>query len=93
MSNPEPSGDNYFEYDFTPDASTIESCQVSGEEALSWIAFGQNSFGKIPKGWVDKLTVFFKFPSDIGPCTAIYNFNLRKDNKFYASQKIEFNIN
>ena len=90
--NPDPNGDNYFEYEFTVDSSTMESCGVSKSEAESWISMGHNSFGKIPKGWIDKMTVYFIFPRSVSDCTAKFNFNIVRDKQYYGSEQITFNI-
>ncbi len=70
---------------------TLTNCKVSQKEATSWIVTGVKSFGKISRGWIDKMSVYFEFPRDIN-CKAIYNFVILKDGQEYYSDKLEFNI-
>ncbi len=92
LNNPNPSGENYFEFDWTVDESVVENCGVSEEVAQGWIERGWGSWGKIPKGWVDCMTVYFAFPSDIEPCSVRYNFEIRKNGVFYDSESVLFNV-
>ena len=92
LNNPNPSGENYFEFDWTVDESVVENCGVSEEVAQGWIERGWGSWGKIPKGWVDCMTVYFAFPSDIEPCSVRYNFEIRKDGILYDSESVLFNV-
>ncbi|MFH1237928.1 MAG: hypothetical protein ABIH79_02205 [archaeon] len=92
LNNPNPSGENYFEYHWTVDNSVVESCRVSVEVAQSWIERGWMSWGKIPQGWVDHMTVYFSFPADIEPCNVKYNFLITKDGAKYDSKVLEFNL-
>ncbi|MCR4285066.1 MAG: hypothetical protein NUV97_03435 [archaeon] len=84
LNNPNPSGENYFVYEFTADKNTCAN--------ESWIKMGKNSFGKIPEGWIDHATVFFEFPTDAPTCTAKYNFVITKDGQAYDLKQLEFNI-
>lgn len=86
------SGENFFEFLITPDDSTLENCEVTYEEAQSWITRGRTSFGKLPANWVDMMVAYFTFPENIKPCTAIYNFNLTRDKEPFASEQLEFRI-
>ncbi|MFH0808613.1 MAG: hypothetical protein V1888_03285 [archaeon] len=92
LNNQEPSGENYFEYEWTVDDSVVENCGVSVAEAQGWIERGWMSFGKIPKGWVDHMTVYFSFPDDAPLCNVKYNFEIRKDGVVYDRKVVEFNI-
>lgn len=85
-------GENYFEYSFKPADSTLIVCNVSEEEATSWIKSGQKSFGKINGDWIDKMSVYFEFPLDV-KCRAIYDFKILKDGEVYYIDILEFNIN
>lgn len=91
LNNPNPSGENRFEFNWTVDDSVINSCEVSVEEAQGWIEHGRRSWGKIPEGWIDHMTIYFSFPSDIS-CNVKYNFMAWKDGEFYDSKILEFNI-
>jgi len=91
LNNPNPSGENYFEYEFTSDSSTLENCQVTAEEVNKWIT-NKRSFGKVPKGWVDHMTVYFEFPENIPACNARFNFKITKDGSLYDTKQIEFNL-
>ena len=92
LNNPNPSGENMFEYEWTVDDSVVESCGVSVGVGQSWIERGWRSWGKIPKGWVDHMTVYFSFPENIEPCSMKYNFEIRKDGIVYGTKVLEFNI-
>ncbi|MCK4997411.1 hypothetical protein KAS08_03830 [Candidatus Pacearchaeota archaeon] len=92
LQNPNPSGENYFEWEWTADDSVVQNCGVSKNVAMSWISMGSSSFGKIPQGWVDATSTYFKFPSDMKSCNLKYNFKATKDGADYASKQIEFNI-
>ncbi len=84
-------GKNYFEYSFEPDDSTLTNCNVTKVQASSWIVTGQKSFGKITGGWIDKMSVYFKFPENVF-CKAIYDFKITKDEASYFEDKLTFNI-
>ena len=92
LNNPEPSGENSFEYEWTVDDSVVGSCGVGVDEAQGWIERGWESWGKIPEGWVDHITVYFRFPVDAPLCSVKYNFEIRKDGVFYDSKVVEFNL-
>ena len=92
LNNPNPSGENMFEYEWTVDDSVVDSCGVSVGVGQGWIERGWRSWGKIPKGWVDHMTVYFAFPLDIEPCNVKYNFEIRKDGIVYDKKVIEFNL-
>ncbi|MCK5321361.1 hypothetical protein KAJ38_02180 [Candidatus Pacearchaeota archaeon] len=92
LNNPNPSGENNFEYEWTVDDSIKDNCGVSVNIGQSWIERGWTSWGKIPKGWVDHMTVYFSFPEDAPQCNVKYNFEIKKDNKIYDTKQIEFNI-
>jgi hypothetical protein len=92
LNNPNPSGENMFEYEWTVDGSVVESCGVSVVEGQSWIERGWMSWGKIPKGWVDHMTVYFAFPENAPLCNVKYNFEIRKDGAVYDTKVLEFNI-
>ena len=92
LNNPVPSGENYFEYNWNVDPSVVSDCGVSVEKAQKWIERGWKSWGKIPKGWIDHMTVYFVFPTDIEPCTVKYNFAISKDGKPYDSKVLVFNL-
>ena len=92
LNNPVPSGENYFEYNWNVDPAVVSDCGVSVEKAQKWIERGWKSWGKIPKGWIDHMTVYFVFPADIEPCTVRYNFVINKDGKPYDSKILEFNL-
>ena len=70
----------------------MTNCAVSEKEATSWISSGKKSFGKITGGWVDKMSVYFTFPSNVKTCKAVYNFEIKKDGAIYHTDKLEFNI-
>jgi len=89
LSNPNSSGENYFEYEWTAGS---EDCGVGLDVAQSWIERGWMSWGKIPKGWVDYMTVYFSFPLDVEPCNVKYNFEIRKDGVVYGTKVVGFNI-
>jgi hypothetical protein len=57
----------------------------------SFITNGQKSFGKITGGWVDKMSVYFEFPSNVN-CVAVYDFKVLKDGDVYYTNQLEFNI-
>lgn len=88
LNNPNPSGENYFEWKFTPDLSNVQNCGTDGE---SWMGLGRESFGRIPKGWVDMSTIYFKFPEGIS-CTVKFNFLVTKDDEIYGTEVLEFRI-
>lgn len=92
LNNPNPSGENFFEFDWTVDESVVENCGVSEKVAQGWIERGWTSFGKIPKGWIDHMTVYFAFPNDTPVCNLKYNFVINKDGILYDSKTVEFNI-
>lgn len=93
LNNPNPSGENRFEYSYTADSSVVEGCNVSIETAQSWIERGWGSSGKIPRGWVDAMTIYFAFPKNIqSPCNVRYNFIIEKDGILYDSKQLEFNL-
>jgi len=92
INNPNPSGENYFEYSFTPDSQTLTNCNVDYKTAISWIISGQKSFGKIFEGWIDTMSVSFLFPEKAQNCQAIYNFHITKDSETYATKKLIINI-
>jgi len=92
LNNPNPSGENGFEYEWTVDDSVEDSCGVSVDVGQSWIERGWRSWGKIPKGWVDHMTVYFAFPENAPLCNVKYNFEIRKDGAIYDTKQIEFNI-
>jgi hypothetical protein len=91
LNNPQSSGENNFKFNWTVDDSVVESCGVGVDEAQSWIARGQMSWGKIGRGWVDHMTVYFVFPENVS-CNVKYNFVIWKDGEFYADEILEFNI-
>ena len=92
LNNPNPSGENFFEFNWTVDKSVVNSCGVSEKEAQHWIERGWTSFGKIPKGWVDCMTTYFAFPLDVESCNVKYNFVIEKNRVLYDSKTVEFNI-
>lgn len=92
LNNPNPSGENYFEFNWTVNDSVVQSCGVSKEVAQGWIEKNWKSFGKIPQGWVDHMTVYFAFPNDAPTCNVKYNFRITKDGVLYDTKQIEFNI-
>ena len=92
LNNPNPSGENFFEFDWIVDKSVVENCGVSEAVAQKWIERGWTSFGKIPQGWVDCMTIYFAFPSDIELCNVKYNFVIMKDGILYDTKSVEFNI-
>ncbi len=90
--NPSPNG-NRFAYNFSADSSVVEGCNVSTAVAQSWIERGWTSFGKISKGWVDAMTIYFAFPASIkSPCALKYNFVITKDGNYYDSRQLDFNV-
>ncbi len=93
LNNPNPSGENYFEFNWSADENTAKNCGITATEAKTWIERGWTSFGKIPKGWIDHMTVYFSFPEDAPSCNIKYNFIITKDKTFYDSKTLEFNIN
>lgn len=92
LNNPNPSGENYFEYDWIVDDSVVDNCGVSVSVGQSWIERGWRSWGKIPQGWIDHMTVYFSFPNDAPLCNIKYNFEIRKDGVVYDTKVVEFNI-
>jgi hypothetical protein len=92
INNPNPSGNNYFEYEFMVDSSTLTSCEVNYETAQGWISMGQKSFGKIPQGWIDKMTIYFIFEDVPKSCIAKYNFEVKKDGATYSTKQLVFNL-
>jgi len=89
LNNPSPSGENMFEYEWTAGS---EDCGVGLDVVQGWIERGWMSWGKIPKGWVDHMTVYFSFPLDVEPCSVRYNFEIRKDGVVYGTKVVEFNL-
>lgn len=89
LNNPNPSGENYFEYDWTAGS---EDCEVGLDVVQSWIEMGWMSFGKIGEGWIDHMTVYFSFPSDVDACSVRYDFVVTKDGVFYDSKSVLFNL-
>jgi len=92
LNNPNPSGDNMFEFEWVVDDSVVENCGVDVDVAQAWIERGWRSWGKVPKGWVDHMTVYFSFPADIEPCNVKYNFEIRRDGIVYDTKVLEFNL-
>jgi hypothetical protein len=92
INNPNPSGENYFKVNWQVDESIENSCGVSEGVGQSWIKRGWSTFGVIPKGWIDHLTVYFEFPQNVSGCKVKYNVEITKDDKFYDSKQLEFNI-
>lgn len=93
INNPNPSGENQFRYDWKVDDSVVENCGIPKEIAQSWIALGWTSWGPIPEGWIDHMTVYLEFPNDAPTCNVKYNFVITKDGILYDEKQIEFNIN
>jgi hypothetical protein len=83
---------NDFEYDWNVDPSVVRDCGVSVVEAQKWIERGWSSWGKMAHGWVDHMTIYFSFPSDIEPCSVAYDFVVMKDGVAYDSKKVLFNL-
>ena len=93
INNPNPSGENRFEYSYTADSSVQEGCGISIQTAQSWIERGWGSSGKIPQGWIDAMTIYFSFPKEVqSPCNIKYNFVITKDGASYDSRQLEFNL-
>jgi len=73
LNNPNPSGENYFVFNWSVDDSVVESCGVSINEAQGWIERGWTSWGKIGEGWVDHMTVFEeKMSNDFDKMKGVY---------------------
>ena len=89
LNNPSPSGENMFEYEWTAGS---EDCGVGLDVVQGWIERGWMSWGKIPEGWVDHMTVYFSFPSGVSGCSVRYDFEVRKDGVFYDAKVLEFNL-
>jgi hypothetical protein len=53
---------------------------------------GFKSFGKVPKGWIDKMSVYFIFKDVPRSCVAKYNFEIRKDGEIYSTKQLTFNL-
>lgn len=92
LNNPEPSGENFFVFNWSVDDSVVSDCGVSREEAQGWIERGWASWGKIGEGWIDHMTVYLSFPVDAPLCSVKYNFVIEKDGVLYDTKQIEFRI-
>jgi len=97
--NPKVPEGNFFAYDFEADASSVEKCGVSSEEAQSWIERGWSSSGMISgqwredwNEWHDAMTIYFAFPSDVEACSMTYDFVITKDGVDYDSRSLLFNL-
>ena len=89
LNNPNPSGENYFEFNWTAGET---NCSVGLDVAQGWIERGWMSWGKIGEGWIDHMTVYFSFPSDVEACSVTYDFVIVKDGVLYDSKSVLFNL-
>jgi|GEM_PF-2167009 hypothetical protein len=89
LNNANPAGDDDFVLNWSAGS---EDCGVGLEVVDSWIERGWYTWGKIPKGWVDHLTVYFAFPEGVSGCSVSYDFLITRNGKFYDSENVLFNI-
>lgn len=89
LNNPNPSGEDRFVFNWT---AGFEDCGVGLDVAQGWIERGGRSWGKIPQGWIDHMTIYFSFPDDVEACSVAYDFVIWKDGVLYGSERLEFNL-
>lgn len=92
LTNIDSSSGKSFVFDWTVNDSIVEDCGVSMEEGQGWIERGWGSWGNIPEGRVDPMTIYFSFPIDAPNCTVRYDFIVEKDGEFYDAKTLEFKI-
>jgi len=92
LNNPEPSGENYFEFNWTVDSDVVADCGVEVDVAQEWIVRGGKSWGNIRENWIDHMTIYFSFPDDVEACSVAYDFVVVKDGDDYGMKSVLFNL-